>query len=1129
MRLIARLTLILALGLVCALLTSRWWLPAALPPLLGLVSVEVASVERLEAGGLRLSGVAAGAGGARAEVDWLELPSEWLYLRERFFGGWSEASVVRVGQVDLLTDGAERERDGPVKVRYLPEILARAQSGVDSAARWLPPAVVERVRWIDGAEVMVSAQSLSYRERRFKGTVSSARLEGDWPLEARFEAGAPWRLDFSHSSTGLSGTLRLESLGEHVEIGGELRRPDALLEYSARFGGSAWWPLDARAASDGFAWPELRVPLGGDLALGNVKLSRLEALGEGDRFSLDLEGDAIVQVGDSGAEPVTCITARGGVEGKSLQLDSLVLKPKGAGGDGRLEAAGSADFGAGTLDLRYSALLDAEWMNALIGRDIFLEALAVEDGRVSGAWRSPEVVGRMGTVLQTEASEAVALGGEFRRDGAGVFGWSGSAACAGAEIASEAEATMEGGGWSVRIDSLRWSDPGRPELRLEAPFQVGWLPEGDSFEERLTVSPFTLRGTDMEASGAYAPSEGLELLLANVSLARVDRWLRADLPGYYVESIACKVSGFRPFVVGSVAIAAEERIDGDASVRLELSAELGGRAIRVGRVALHFSGDEVLVGRLRLPLRLRLPGEAPDGRFYESGSGALAGKLKGRSSPAFSGWLQARTGLRLEQAVLDIDLSGDLGDPTGHVNLQVAEVGFGDMLPDLALPSVHNVDVQVFVDEQRVDVRSLGFSLNESAVQATFQMPVEALSGLPGAAPVEWLRVATGTVRLDRWEMENWMDWMPAYLRRSGRLSGALQLKPPLDLSGKLAFEGFGLRPTESLAAVDQIGGRIRLADRIIRIDEASARLGGSLVALTGRIDLADWTRPRWSFDVDGQNVPIRRTTEMILRSDLDIRLAAEDPAQPPLLSGRLGLRSSTLLVDFDPLAPRLNKGGNARPPFFRITGEPFADWRFDLRLVGESFMRVRNPYFKTKLSADLRLKGSFAEPELLGSVRTEKGELHFPGAKFVLGEGEAYIEASRPNEVQLDFSGIAQKASRVIVMEVSQTMEDPLIQFQSTPPMAQADIVRLLATGSTTGGGVGNIGIYLGQGILGSGGMNEGFADRLTVDVGEETSRSGRNTLGVRYDLAPSWAVEGEYDVYDAYNADLVWSIFKR
>ncbi|MGB0744174.1 MAG: hypothetical protein ACPGSB_06580, partial [Opitutales bacterium] len=89
--------------------------------------------------------------------------------------------------------------------------------------------------------------------------------------------------------------------------------------------------------------------------------------------------------------------------------------------------------------------------------------------------------------------------------------------------------------------------------------------------------------------------------------------------------------------------------------------------------------------------------------------------------------------------------------------------------------------------------------------------------------------------------------------------------------------------------------------------------------------------------------------------------------------------------------------------------------------------------------------------------------------------------------------------------------------------------IVRLLSTGSTSGGGAGSVGLYLGRGLLGAGGMNESFADRITIDVGEERTRSGKNTLGVRYDVNDDVYLQSEYDVYDSYNTDLLWTIFEK
>ena len=113
--------------------------------------------------------------------------------------------------------------------------------------------------------------------------------------------------------------------------------------------------------------------------------------------------------------------------------------------------------------------------------------------------------------------------------------------------------------------------------------------------------------------------------------------------------------------------------------------------------------------------------------------------------------------------------------------------------------------------------------------------------------------------------------------------------------------------------------------------------------------------------------------------------------------------------------------------------------------------------------------------------------------------------------------------------MEVTNTLDEPFVQFSSTPELSNASILRLLTTGSTTGGGVGAVGLYLGRGLLGAGGMNETVLDRVTIELGEKRSRSGRQTVGAEFDISKDWDLKGEYDEYDAYNMNLLWNLFRR
>ncbi len=949
---------------------------------------------------------------------------------------------------------------------------------------------------------------------RFQASGASV-VQAEDPLEQK--------VAFELSGDGDLQTLRLQQASfesDWVQL--QLSEPLAVDFAQRNFIGQARLQVEANLARQ--PWIE---------AEGSVEAAvRLDAE-DSDVLRFDLSGRDLAYAGVK----VRRLNAKGELGFETLSIDSLALALPEAEKDEQIEISGTVTFENKTLDLVGSAFLGADWLNALLGQSIFVDSLELSDLRVTGPWSAPALEATMRTAIRTEATEAIALYGDLRWDGRQRLDWKGSAGCDGAEIEIKAGVLLGKDAYSIQLDSLRWSDPDRPELVLKSPVQARWLRAGDAFERRLSLSRFVLEGDGMQIMASYSPQEGLALLLRNVSLARLNRWVSEDLPNYHVESIQCKLNEFRPTLMGRVAIAVEERIEAGTNARVALAADLGKNAIRVKDVSVVFSGEEVLAGDLDLPLRLRLPltqkgGDGSKKSFYEIGDGGLRGRLKGELSPGFSAWLQGLSGLRLGEGRLDLQLSGDLSQPVGHVDLRIASVALDRDPGEKPWPALRDLTLQIKVDAESVAVKQLDFTLNESGLQATTSIPMKSLVDAVHASEFnleQLLRSATGEIRLKDWQGENWIDWLPPLLRRSGSLTGALKIEPAMQFSGELRFQDLGLRPTAKLASVDRISGRVRLEERLLRLEEAGAMVGGSPISLTGEVNLTDWRQPRWFAELKGQNVSLLRTTEMILRSDLDISVDARDRGQPPVVAGTLGLRSSTLLVEFDPLAPRLKKGTAVRPPFFRITQEPVADWQFDLKISGDRFMRVRSPYFRTRLSVNMALTGTFGDPLLLGAVRTNDAELSFPGAKFVINKGEALIEPSRPNEVQLAFNGIAQRASKVIVMDVSQTLEDPLIHFESTPPMSQADIVRLLATGSTTGGGVGNLGIYLGQGLLGAGGMNESFADKLSVDVGEETSRSGRKTVGARYELSPRWSLEGGYDVFDAYNADLIWTIFKK
>ena len=830
----------------------------------------------------------------------------------------------------------------------------------------------------------------------------------------------------------------------------------------------------------------------------------------------------------------------GEVQGSAITLEQLQLDLLGDTEADRVMISGVANVAERIMDLKYEAALGADWLNAQLGEEYFADALA-GTGRVFGSFDDPELEGTLEPVTVLHPLlHPVRLAGEVRSLSEGAIDIDLSAQCEGAEVLLDLAAQRRDGVCSVEFQQFVISDPELPTVQLLKPARITYR-TAEELGERLRVEPFDLESEDSAAHVSWHAAEGFSLVIRNMSSTRVARWLKQDLPAHQIDSVDVALTQLQPKILGRVEMHAQGEVSEGEVLRVDLVSRIEQQGVVLEQLAVNFEEESLLAGALALPIRLQLPhDEVP--LWVGISGGHLSGELKGQTTADFSQWLSEQCGVTFGEASLALSLSGFWAQPLGALDLHVAGADFGSHFPKVELPKFTDLAIVARIGVDTWAIERFECLLNQSQVAGAIGLPtadvLEALGAWPlGAWPlgaIDWKSLsqhASGRIELKDWKFADWRHRFPEVMRDSGELNGELVLKPELDLSGRLVLDDFALRPTQAYSMIDQIGAELELSDRVIQVNHASARVGGSPLTLKGWVDGSDLSEPLWEVSAAGEHVPLVRTSDLILRSDVDLtlkRLHAEDVAE---LSGELNFTPSTLLVEFDPFAPRVQGGRSSQPPYFSITTPAIADWKFDVVGKGDAFLRVRSPYCRALVSANLTLGGTFIKPELLGHLRVASGDVLFPSVKMDLDNGEAYIERTRPHEVQLDFSGIAQVSSYVITMEVSQSLTDPSVLFSSTPNLPSSEIVRLLATGGISGGEVGAVGVYLGKGLLGigAGGVDSSLADRLTIDVGEAGGRDGGNTFGVQYRLTDDLSLKGGYDIHEAYNLDLLWSIFKR
>jgi hypothetical protein len=1210
-----------------------WWFPRALPTLLRWGDVEVAEVQRLPAGRLRLTEVLLLSGDVCVTVDTLEMPGLHQYLWECFSGELSEDSLVTIDRLQLkLPEIARDDEDGELGVVRpdLASSLRLARELLQQYGQWVPPIEIGELSVSSAVgDLLLCVKDVHLRDWHLGLQLVDERLPEVIDLQASLAPEADWSARLRAPQAGLDLEVLLNLLEEYAELSFSLRRADESAVGFVFFEPGQWRPVRAQLQSDllsidaewlpalellqvdraalsavelcwergrytgqlafsgdvlardqppaSFAgalefsgdfehlrldvlevsadWGQLHLeqPVEIDLQdgsverraefLANVDLSRQSyypSTGElAARLSLapSASAGANVQFEFSasdlvvGSYQIAQIDLAGGLAGAALSVDELRIQSRGDD-DSEVLLRGVAELSTQTLDLEYEASLEPGWLQTLIG----IESVQISNrlearGQITGTVARPIIAGEVEALtFRGPGLRAITFSGSYHSESWDQWSLAARVQAAGAVIDASLDVGMQPGRVVVDLLQFIWSDPSLSTLVLQAPTRFSYQYEGAAAfpESRIAISPVRLVGPGTEISGHWDFVDGLDLQVSHVPLQRFASWVDRELPELTIESVDLSLAALRPQILGSLGMKLETRAVEEAiALRLDLEAELNEMGLVVDTVELDFEGAPLLAGVITAPVSFQIP---ETGKLFWQllDQGALMAQLTGSVTPTFAEWLFRVSGFQVGEAALDLNVAGSLFEPTGRLSLKV-----GSLESAIAgVPAVEQLDFVAKADVDRVQVERVNFVVNNSQVSGNLSLPTDGLFHAvigTNEARRELFSRGSGSIELIDWQVEDWVGLLPPVMRRSGRVSGFLDLQPDWELRGRLSFQDFSLRPQGSLPSVDLIGGEVELFERRFTVNHASAQMGGSPVSFTGWLDLNDLSQPLWDFAVSGDNVPLARTTDMILRSDLELRVSHTQPEDTPMVSGALNLRSSTMLVEFDPLAPNVASGPQATPPYFTITEPSLADWRFDLQIAGNSFMRVRSPYFQAQLTANFDLGGTFSEPLLLGSVLIEDGELRFPGAKVRITSGEAYIEQSRPYVVQLNLTGIAQRASYVITMDVSQTLDNPQIHFQSTPTLSNASIVRLLTTGSLSGGGSSAVGLYLGQGLLGAGGLDDQLSDRLTVDVGEETSRNGGNTVDVRYDLSKDVFLEGGYDVYDAYNLDLIWSLFKR
>ena len=513
-------------------------------------------------------------------------------------------------------------------------------------------------------------------------------------------------------------------------------------------------------------------------------------------------------------------------------------------------------------------------------------------------------------------------------------------------------------------------------------------------------------------------------------------------------------------------------------------------------------------------------------------------QLATKPNTRFWDFVSQHFGVRVADPIVEANLQGTLQDAHGTLRAQAARIGRSRSTNGVTLPTLERLRIDGSFERDNIRLNELTFEIENQPVRITGDLPVRKnllLELISSGALPEWRR-ARARVEIVDARIEPFARYLPKVLSPQGRLSVSLGVVPGGELSGELKIAGAATRPVTLLTPIRDIQATVLFSGRHAAISRFMGWMGGREVSLTGNFDLPESGEPQFDLRLRGDNVPLIYRPGLLLRSDFDVRFA-QAGGQPADVSGDVTLRDGLFLQDLKALVPTGRSEPLGRPPYFSVADKPFADWKLNVTVHGDRFLRVRTPFFRGQVSADFQIKGDLEEPQALGEARINSGLVRFPFGTLTVDQGHASLTSDQPYEPQLFAAASSRLYGYNIKMEVSGTASAPLISFNSTPPLTSERILLMLAAGElprdemsfSREKKMSGFALYLGKDIIARWLGNEETADRLTIRSGEDVSQEGTSTYYLEYKLTEDWSVIGQYDRFNALNAGLKWRIFSR
>lgn len=262
-------------------------------------------------------------------------------------------------------------------------------------------------------------------------------------------------------------------------------------------------------------------------------------------------------------------------------------------------------------------------------------------------------------------------------------------------------------------------------------------------------------------------------------------------------------------------------------------------------------------------------------------------------------------------------------------------------------------------------------------------------------------------------------------------------------LSGEVKFTNVAAAMLTFPNGLSKMNGTLTFDQDRLDIKDLTAMSGGGQLKMGGFVTYQQGFYADLTATAEG----VRVRYPQGVSSMVNAKLRLQGTRESSLLSGnveitRFAINSALDLTSFNPssLGPELPPNPKA----------PSSHVRLDVHVVSAPQLDFQNSYAKLAGNIDLRVRGTLAQPSVLGHISIIEGSATFAGTNYELQHGDIYFSNPVRINPTIDLSATARVEDYDITIGLTGTAAKPVPTFRSEPPLSQQDIFSLLALGRT-------------------------------------------------------------------------------